>query len=75
MCDALVVLFAGGCVSTGLMAFFVCVCVCVCVCAQENLQLALCVELHPRIQAGQAHRKENSCQTMNYCSVTRQVPF
>ena len=30
MCDALVVLFAGGCVSTGLMAFFVCVCVCVC---------------------------------------------
>lgn len=42
---------------------------------QENLQLALCVELHPRIQAGQAHRKENSCQTMNYCAVTRQVPF
>lgn len=42
---------------------------------QESLQLALCVELHPRIQAGQAHRKENSCQTMNYCSVTRQVPF
>lgn len=42
---------------------------------QENLQLALCVELHPRIQAGQALRKENSCQTMNYCAVTRQVPF
>lgn len=40
---------------------------------QENLQLALCVELHPRIQAGQPHRKENSCQTMNYCAVTRQV--
>lgn len=42
---------------------------------QENLQLALCVELHPRIQAGQALRKENSCQTMNYCAVTRKVPF
>lgn len=42
---------------------------------QENLQLALCVELHPRIQAGQPHRKENSCQTMNYCAVTRQVPL
>ncbi|TNN60596.1 hypothetical protein EYF80_029197 [Liparis tanakae] len=33
----------------------------------ENIQLASCVELHPRIQG-----KENSCQTMNYCSVTRQ---
>lgn len=42
---------------------------------QENLQLAPCVELHPRIWAGQAHRKENSCQTMNYCAVTRQVPL
>jgi len=38
-------------------------------CLQENIQLASCVELHPRIQG-----KENSCQTMNYCSVTRQVP-
>lgn len=64
--DVLLVLFAGGYVSTGLLAFFL---------FQENLQLALCVELHPRIQAGQALRKENSCQTMNYCAVTRQVPF
>lgn len=38
---------------------------------KENLQLAVCTELQPKIQAWQALRKENSCQTMNYCSGTR----
>lgn len=42
---------------------------------QEYGQLAPCVELQRRIQAERAHRKENSCQTMNYCSVTRRVSF
>lgn len=42
---------------------------------QDYGQLAPCVELQCRIQAERAHRKENSCQTMNYCSVTRRVSF
>lgn len=43
---------------------------------QENLQLALCVELHPRIQTGQTQRKKKTAvKTMNYCAVTRQVPL
>lgn len=60
--------FIGECVSSGLSRtyLFVSRSLSLFLSLQENLQLALCVELHPRIQAGQAQRKENSCQTMNY---------
>lgn len=67
--DALLVLFAGECVSTGLMVFFFSFFF-----SGKPPAGPVC-GITPQDPSRAGSQKRNSCQTMNYCSVTRQVRF